>query len=564
MLFSVIICRIWSFATAINKLLFDKNCHICNSYQKGAIFYQSHKVFYTTSLKNTYRVNGILFSLKQIPLLKRLLPATLYKVKGLKIFANILSVLWEILSAFIGKFLYFITLVCGIGILYQVLPSNQVFLHILLVLTVIGSFANTHLFNPTKDKYYAMILMRMDARKYTLVNYIYAILKVVVGFLPFTILFGMDRGVPLWFCILLPFCIAGMKLIFAAVSLWDYEKRGFGYNENRLSKYVWGGMALLLCIAYVPPAFGFALPPAVSMILFLACIPLGAAGLKKVLTFQDYYGINQELLFGLTNQMDSSAQRQLAKQVSEKKISADTSITSSRKGFEYLNELFIKRHKKILWNSTKKISCVCAFLVATVLVIIYLMPEARADLNKIVMTWLPYFVFIMYAINRGMNFTQALFMNCDHSLLTYSFYKQPNFILRLFQIRLREIMKINAVPALVIGGGLALILFASGGTDNPLNYVVLIVTVLCMSLFFSIHYLTVYYLLQPYNAGTELKSGTYRIIMSVTYLVCFALMRLRMPIMIFGLMTIVFCVLYSIAASVLVYRFAPKTFRIRI
>src|SRR5699024_5604685 len=48
MLFSVIICRIWSFATAINKLLFDKDCHICNSYQKGAIFYQSHKVFYTT------------------------------------------------------------------------------------------------------------------------------------------------------------------------------------------------------------------------------------------------------------------------------------------------------------------------------------------------------------------------------------------------------------------------------------------------------------------------------------------------------------------------------------
>ena len=53
-------------------------------------------------------------------------------------------------------------------------------------------------------------------------------------------------------------------------------------------------------------------------------------------------------------------------------------------------------------------------------------------------------------------------------------------------------MKINAVPALVIGGGLALILFATGGTDNPLNYVVLIVSILCMSLFFSIHYLTIY------------------------------------------------------------------------
>ncbi len=515
------------------------------------------------SLKNTYRVNGILFSLKQIPLLKRLLPATLYKVKGLKIFANILSVLWEIVSTFIGKFLYFVTMVCGVGTLYKELPENMVFLHILLFLTVIGSFMNTHLFNPTKDKYYAMILMRMDAREYTLVNYLYSILKVVVGFLPFTILFGMDRDVPLWFCLLLPFCIAGMKLFAAAVTLWDYEKRGFGYNENKLSKCLWGCIALLLGITYAPPAFGFAVPEMVSMILFLVCIPLGATGLKKVLTFRDYYAINRELLAGLTNQMDSTAAAQLVKQVNEKKISTDTSITSSRKGFEYLNELFIKRHKKILWNSTKKISCVCVFLVAAVLIGIYLMPEEKSVINKIVMTWLPYFVFIMYAINRGTNFTQALFMNCDHSLLTYSFYKQPKFILWLFQIRLREIMKINAVPALVIGIGLALILFVTGGTDNPLNYVVLIVSILCMSLFFSIHYLTIYYLLQPYNAGTELKSGTYRIVLTVTYCVCSALMQLRMPIMIFGIMTIVFCVLYSIVASILVYRLAPKTFRLR-
>ena len=43
-----------------------------------------------------------------------------------------------------------------------------------------------------------------------------------------------DRGVPLWFCLLLPLCIAGMKLFAAAVTLWDYEKRGFGYNENKM------------------------------------------------------------------------------------------------------------------------------------------------------------------------------------------------------------------------------------------------------------------------------------------------------------------------------------------
>lgn len=274
------------------------------------------------SLKNTYRVNGILFSLKQIPLLKRLLPVTLYKVKGLKVFANILSVLWEIVSAFLGKFLYIFAMVYGIGVFYQGLSENDVFLHILLILTVIGSFTNTHLFNPSKDKYYAMILMRMDAREYTLVNYTYEIIKVVIGFLPFTILFGMNKGLPLWLCLLLPLSIAGMKLFVSAVTLWDYEKRGFGYNENKLSKYVWGAIALLLVAAYGLPAIGFALPSVISMIVFLACIPLGVVGAIKVLNFRDYRAINQELLSGLTNQMDSSAKTQIIKQASEKKISA--------------------------------------------------------------------------------------------------------------------------------------------------------------------------------------------------------------------------------------------------
>lgn len=190
-------------------------------------------------------------------------------------------------------------------------------------------------------------------------------------------------------------------------------------------------------------------------------------------------------------------------------------------------------------------------------------PELKADINEMVMTWLPYFAFIMYLINRGTGFTNAMFMNCDHSLLTYSFYKKPKFVLRLFQIRLREIIKINAVPALVIGAGLSAILYVSGGTENPLNYVVLVCSVTAMSVFFSIHYLTVYYLLQPYTAGTEMKSGTYRIVMALTYVGCYALMNLRLPILVFGVACIAFCVLYSVVASVLIYKYAPRTFRLR-
>ena len=203
-------------------------------------------------------------------------------------------------------------------------------------------------------------------------------------------------------------------------------------------------------------------------------------------------------------------------------------------------------------------------LVLAALLTLQLYPAARPVTNELTLQFLPYFVFILYAINRGTGFTQALFMNCDNSLLTYSFYKKSGQILRLFRIRLREIIKINLLPAFVIGAGLAVLLFASGGTDNPINYAVLVVSVLCMSVFFSVHYLMIYYLLQPYTAGAEMKSGTYRIVMIVTYFVCYLMMRVQMPTLIFGLMTIVFCVAYSVIACVLVYRLAPKTFKLRL
>ena len=122
------------------------------------------------SLKNTYRVNSILFAIKQIPLVKKILPDALYVVRGLKIFANIISVIWEIISVFLGKFLYFITMICGIGLLYKNVPADQAFLHILLFLTVIGAYMHTSMFTPTRDKYYAMIQLRLTARVSTLVK----------------------------------------------------------------------------------------------------------------------------------------------------------------------------------------------------------------------------------------------------------------------------------------------------------------------------------------------------------------------------------------------------------
>lgn len=514
------------------------------------------------ALKNTYRVNSILYALKQTLLIKMILPSALYGVKGLKIFANILSALWEIISTFLGKAVY-------LGFIYLIVANGyngaftirELFLHMLLFLTVIGAFLNTNLFNPTKEKYYAVFLMRMDAKQYILINYGYAIVKLIIGFLPFMIMMRSMLDLPVWLSVLLPFSIAGLKLFVAATSLWDYEKRGLVYNENKLGKFLWAFVALMLILAGGLPAVELAVPQLVSTSLFIAFVPLGIIGALKVIRFNEYKEVFKDL-FAQTQPFTDRKTQAVRKQ-SEKYISTDTGITSSRKGFEYLNELFIKRHKALLWSASKKITYVCVVLAVGVMIASYLFPEINGSVNHLILNWLPYFAFIMYFLNRGTGFTQALFVNCDHSLLTYSFYKQPGMILKLFAIRLREIMKINALPAAVIGTGMSLLLFVTGGTDNVLNYAVIIISILCMSAFFSVHYLTIYYLMQPYNAASEIKSGTYQLVRVLTYLVCYYMIRVRMPTIVFGTLTIVFCVMYCIIACILVYRLAPKTFRLR-
>ncbi len=522
------------------------------------------KTFKTSfSLLNTYRVNTILYSLKQIPLIRRILPNKLYSVRGLKVFANIIAILWEIISAFLGKLLYVLLMVFMMASLYSTENTPAVFLHIFLFLTIIGAFVNTYMFNPTKDKYYAMIQLRMNAKEYTLTDYTYTMLKTLIGFMTFMIIFGRMSDLPLWQCILAPFFVLGLKMTYVNFMLRDYEKNGKATNENKIGVARWIIIGVLLLAAYVPPIFDIYVPQVVATAIMALSIITGLLSIKKIVTFKYYYPVYREILIGnMMFQMDNTAVKVAAEQ-SRKLISTDTDITSTKKGYEYLNDLFVKRHKKILWSSSIKIALVSLGLVIAAVIALLFVPDEHAEVNEIVLTFLPYFVFIMYAINRGTGFTRALFINCDHCLLTYSFFKQPKHILKLFKIRLREIIKINLLPALVIGGGLAALLFITGGTDNPLNYAVLFVSIICMSIFFSVHYLTLYYLLQPYNAGTELKGGTYKIITSATYVVCYVMMQLRFPTFTFGLITIIFCVLYSIIACILIYKLAPKTFRIR-
>lgn len=519
-------------------------------------------------VKCTYRANSLLYALKQIPILKKMIPQAAYSVPVLKVLAVIAFAIWEIGVTFVTKAAYL-----GLIVLFPALSvanlhelrftASQVFLHMLVLLTAAGGLINNRLLNSTKLAHYTVSLLRMDAKRFTLSDFAYQQLRFLIGFLPFTVLFGRLADVPLWFCLLLPFTVVGSKLIGGAFELFCEKRFGIVPEEGKMAFLMTAVSLVLLCGAFIPPLLGFVIPQAVSTGILLAMIPLGILCVRPITAFSSlgYKTLTNRLQVNALNQMNNAKVN--VKKNAEKNISADPNVTSSRSGFEFLNELFVKRHSKILWSTTEKIAMVLGAVLAGVLIVVLRFPDARPGINAFLMTKLPLLWLVLYALNRGMSFTQACYMNCDHALLTYPFFKKPGSILRLFRIRLREISKINAVPAAILGCGAALLLALSGGTDNPLNYAILIIATLAVSMFFSIHYLMLYYLFQPYTVGSEMRGGPYSFISGGTYFVCYMLMQVKLPTLMFGLMCILFCVCYCLIAYALVYKFAPRTFKLR-
>ena len=411
-------------------------------------------------LRNTYKVNTIIYSIKQLPLIKKILPESLYKNRILKILGNIISFILEILSIFLGKFIYIIGPIYGLLSLYETNQANT-FVHILTFLTIAGAFFNTYMFNPTRDKYYAMFIMRMDAKEYTLTNYWYSIFKVILGFMPFTIIFGIMVNLNIWICILIPFFVASAKIIVSAYCLYKYKKDNITINENKPLNYIWILAFVCIALAYGLPVINITINLPIFIVISTIFIISSIFSILYIKKFNLYRELYKEILISDNMNVSANAQ-QIQKDNVLKQIDINQNITSSKKGYGYFNELFVKRHSKILSKSAKKLSLALLVIIIAVIFITTLDNNIRQQINKILMSCLPYFVFIMYLINRGQVVTQAMFMNCDHSMLTYAFYKRSETILGIFKERLKSIIIINIIPAIILAIGLPLILYLTG------------------------------------------------------------------------------------------------------
>lgn len=511
-------------------------------------------------LHMAYRVNGILYRLRFLSLS--------YESGSAKTLGLVLAVLREIFGILLGKLLYMaVFFAAPLLLIHRELPP-ELYGHLLVFLTLIGGIFNNNLLNGSRDAYYAVILLRMDARRYTLSAYGYYLLKTAVGFLAAALLVGhLILGQGLALCLLTPVLVCGVKLLSAGLELRHFHRRSILPRDEKRFSLLQGASVLLLA-AYLPPLLlNRALPSAAVYAVCGLAAAGGAWGAAYLLRFSGYRRVYRHLFTADVSLLSGDGPQAAARETQaqyQSKLTLDAGPDSRKTGCARFNELFVRRNYRLLMRPARRTAVIAGAALAPGCAACLALPEIAAAINGALVPALPMMLLLMYFINRGNTVTQVLFFNCDSSMLSYRFYRQPRVILGIFAARLKSLTAINLLPTAVIALGLPLLLLCSGGTDTPTDYLVLPLAILAMSVFFSVHYLVLYYLLQPYTAGLENTSFGYRLITGLTYFVCYMIYaNVHGATMAFGIGMIVFAAVYVAAALLLAYRLAPRTFRLR-
>lgn len=231
-------------------------------------------------------------------------------------------------------------------------------------------------------------------------------------------------------------------------------------------------------------------------------------------------------------------------------------------GFVYLNNLFFKRHKKHLLKPTLIKSGIFLILGIGGFLFASSLTMKAKEIYKILIFIIPIISYILFKQDLILT---AFYKNCDSSLLYYNFYREDKNLLKMFWLRFNSIFKLMLIPMgamFVIYIGFAIKFFIK--TD--LNLLLPIFYILLNAIFFTVLPLFQYYIIQPFDKEGKQKSVVL-VLMNIFlyYIFIFGLPALATKIgeIKFMLIISIFMVAFVGFASFLIYKFAPKTFKIK-
>ena len=562
-------------------------------------------------LRSIIGYNGMVYALKRIPLIGKIIPDRLYRTTFLKVIYWILHIIKEVFKLFIGK-------IFGLGMIYLFafmmkksymdfnmasgVPEPVLFadfaLFFFLIYALSGIIINKPMFRCTPEKEYMVFMLRVNAAKLDNTLFIYDLAKLFAGYLIagfFAVLFGA----PFWICLGIPVLAVFIKLFGTGFQAFSLRMKN---NRHKPMKNSTAGMLISLAAVMLALPFlfvivinGYYVPFSVLLAVSALLILFGILGFMELKRFGS--DLHRRALRDNIVREEVSMYRSPDTTKNFKKIKAKGTVKGDKKGFEYLNALFVKRHGKMLYTKPVVFTAVMLLLIGLVLFIfIYSYFRRFGAENCIAMvgnnllnmilfgryedTLLPYdgssaFAFFRWLVQYHMpaaliliefadnsfKSTQAMFINCDNSLMTFSFFKQREKIIRLYDIRLKQLIKVNIAPAVICGLAANLVLFFTGGQDYPFQYLITVLVCVLMSVGYAVIWLSLYYLFQPFTTTVKVKSGVYTVVSTVIFVVLSIIVWIPVNSLILAGLLLVHTVLFVFLMRKLVYKYAPKTWK---
>lgn len=534
------------------------------------------------TLRTIQRVRGssganlFIYYFKKIPGIGKMLKGEIYSNIQLKqIFAWVVFV-FKVLWGFLNKFAYLgIIIYLPVSLISKDLPIAQqyaLFLHIFVVISfVVAAVSNAFILEPKRDKYICVKLMRIPADQYMHATSLLKGLTFFIYFLPALMVFVSLFEAPLWHGVWLTLLLTAWRMFGEALNLWVFDKKGIVLVKKL--GWVWSVIVLGYAFAYVPLYLGQAFVKFdvwFSVTLALVIVALGGIAGLYLWKYPNYRSAvdavtkRDEPLLDMGRMMKEA--RVADVQTKEKDFSREQGSHKhfqGKTGYAYLNAIFFSRHRRLLVQPIQRRLIIIGVLFAAAILIMILEPDPFTRITTFLMGRLTFFVFIMYYTSIGERLCKAMFYNCDLSLLRYGFYREQATIMEHFKIRLIKLCSLNLIPAFAIGTACTLLFLFSGAEWIWIDAVIFWITILCLSLFFSVHHLFMYYIFQPYSTELNVKNPFFIIINSIVIGLSFASFGIPGGSIYFALAVLVGVMLYMGVAITLVYKFSSRTFRVK-
>lgn len=530
-------------------------------------------------VRSAYEKNQFIYSIAKIPFLGDLVTNKAYSSKTIKTLFAIKNFIGSIIKLFVWKVLYLFIVVALSGAAYKNIINKNLnkpvitgkIFFVLIILSIIGGFINNTITNVMSETYSSIMILRMDAKKYAISNYIAFLIHYFIGSVIASAIVCLNiKYYPLYMILFYPLCSVLIKIIVASYSV---KKQSENLFKDNLITYSWFlvMVACIVCIMIASTGFIVLKPPALILIVVsLVILPVSISSWKYLVYFENYKYIYKKLIFdSKLNEGKSKANKVEIDNYSkmldinlshEMKTGAES---SDKKGYEFFNDVFIKRHRSIFY----KHCLICSVIILAIFVLLTLIGVIFRDkdylkmMRGLVDQHSCAFLFVLYIVNRGEAFTKAYFYNCDCSMLTYNFYRKKETVINLFMIRLKSIIKYNMIPTIIIAIGVDVLYFIASG-KKTIFYIITPISILAMGIFFSIHYIFLYYIMQPFNEKLENKNYIYGLCTSMTYMVCYIIYNKKINSLLFCPIMIGFTIIYVIMAYIVINTVGYKRFKL--